>query len=99
MIAQHSEESAKLMDVLKQGSPLKIVRAIGVVLSGTMADGMRGAQIIHDVGGKTIVQDPSDAQFPDMPQHVIRRDHPALIEAADELGNWLSDEIGTLGKP
>jgi two-component system chemotaxis response regulator CheB len=71
-------------------------RAIAVVLSGTMSDGMRGAQIIYDMGGETIVQDPDDAQFPDMPENVIKRDHPTIIAKASALGDWLSSKIGTM---
>lgn len=69
--------------------------AIAVVLSGTMSDGMRGAQIIYDMGGETIVQDPRDAAFPDMPEAVISRDHPTVIATAQELGTWLGEKIGT----
>ena len=63
---------------------------IGVVLSGTMKDGMRGAQVIYDMGGTTIVQDPVEAQHASMPQSVITADHPRKILEAAELGRWLA---------
>ena len=69
-------------------------RSIAVVLSGTLKDGMRGAQIIYDVGGRTIVQDPDDAKFEDMPKSVIRNDHPEKISTAAELGAWIGRTAG-----
>ncbi|MEM7488438.1 MAG: chemotaxis protein CheB [Pseudomonadota bacterium] len=63
---------------------------IAVVLSGTMNDGMRGAQVIHDLGGVTIVQDPDDADRAGMPQAVIAADHPKAVLPAGDLGRWLA---------
>ena len=65
--------------------------AVAVVLSGLMNDGMRGAQVIYDMGGTTIVQDPKDAEFAEMPKNVIRADHPRKVLAAEDLGHWLKD--------
>jgi len=70
-------------------------RAIAVVLSGLLNDGMRGAQVIYDMGGRTIVQDPDDAAYSSMPKSVIRSDHPDAIRTASELGEWLVAQIGT----
>lgn len=70
-------------------------RSIAVVLSGTMSDGLRGAQIIYDMGGDTIVQDPDDAHFPDMPENVILHNHPSVVASASDLGVWLEKKIGT----
>ena len=64
--------------------------AVAVVLSGTMDDGMRGAQVIYDLGGVTIVQDPDDAERAEMPQNVIAADHPREILPAPALGRWLA---------
>ena len=68
--------------------------AIAVVLSGLMNDGMRGAQVIYDMGGITIVQDPRDADYAEMPQNVIRADHPSQVLSAKDLGVWLREAIG-----
>lgn len=44
------------------------VRAIGVVLSGTLSDGAQGAWNIARNGGRLLVQDYVSSQSPDMPR-------------------------------
>jgi two-component system chemotaxis response regulator CheB len=47
-------------------------RVIGVVLSGSLADGTAGLRAIKRCGGLTIVQDPRDATVPNMPQSALQ---------------------------
>ncbi|HEV2654162.1 MAG TPA: chemotaxis protein CheB, partial [Ktedonobacteraceae bacterium] len=49
----------------------RAVGAIGVILSGTAADGTLGLQAIKAEGGMTFAQDPTSAQFDGMPQSAI----------------------------
>jgi two-component system chemotaxis response regulator CheB len=66
-------------------------RAIGVVLTGTLGDGASGLWAIDQTGGMTVVQDPEDAAFPEMPQTALKgmepdhvaqlRDMPGLLHA------------------
>ena len=42
-------------------------RVIGIILTGLLKDGTNGLKAVHDAGGLTIVQDPTDAEYPDMP--------------------------------
>jgi two-component system, chemotaxis family, protein-glutamate methylesterase/glutaminase len=42
-------------------------KAIGVILSGTMHDGVAGLLAIRNAGGTTIAQEPEEAQSPEMP--------------------------------
>ncbi len=64
-------------------------RSVGVVLTGTLGDGAAGLWGLKRCGGLTVVQDPNDAAFPEMPlnaldksepDHVVRlADMPALL--------------------
>ena len=47
-------------------------RVIGVVLSGLLNDGTAGLAAIKKCGGITVVQNPRDAAYPDMPQAALR---------------------------
>jgi two-component system CheB/CheR fusion protein len=64
-------------------------QAIGVMLSGTNADGAAGLKVIKGEGGIAIVQEPGSAQFEEMPRSGIAADHVDLIvppaEIAEEL--------------
>jgi two-component system, chemotaxis family, protein-glutamate methylesterase/glutaminase len=51
-------------------------RAIGAVLTGTLVDGASGLWAIDQTGGTTLVQDPADAAFPEMPQSALKRVEP-----------------------
>jgi two-component system chemotaxis response regulator CheB len=42
-------------------------RSIGVILSGTMHDGVAGLLAIRNAGGTTFAQEPDEAQSPEMP--------------------------------
>jgi two-component system CheB/CheR fusion protein len=65
-------------------------RAIGVVLSGTASDGTEGLRAIQRGGGLTFVQDPSTAQFDQMPRSAIAAGVAEVVlppaQIADELG-------------
>jgi two-component system chemotaxis response regulator CheB len=54
-------------------------QAIGLVLSGMRSDGAKGLAEIHQRGGRALVQDPEQADFPPMPEAAIRADQPDLI--------------------
>ena len=46
-------------------------RVIGIVLSGLLDDGTSGLWTIQRMGGISIIQDPHDAEFPNMPRSVL----------------------------
>ena len=47
-------------------------RVIGVILTGLLKDGTAGLKAVHDAGGITIVQDPDEAEYPDMPASAMK---------------------------
>jgi len=65
-------------------------RVVGVVLSGMLNDGTAGLRAIKRCGGVTVVQDPSNATYSDMPDDALRHiavDHTAK---AHEIGALLA---------
>lgn len=51
-------------------------RAVGAVLTGTLGDGASGLHTLHEYGGLTVVQDPSDAAFSAMPTAALTKFKP-----------------------
>lgn len=64
-------------------------QAIGVVLSGTGADGTEGLKAIKAEGGLTFVQDPETAQYPGMPQSAIAAEAAYFIMPPEKIGKEL----------
>jgi two-component system, chemotaxis family, protein-glutamate methylesterase/glutaminase len=63
-------------------------RTIGVILTGTLGDGASGLRAVSQAGGITVVQDPRDAAFPEMPRSALERlapDHVAHLAAIPRL--------------
>src|SRR5262245_33326296 len=59
-------------------------RAVGVVLTGTLGDGASGLKAIQQCGGISVVQDPDDAAFPEMPRTALNRSMPDhIVRLAD----------------
>ncbi len=76
---------------------------IGVILSGALDDGTSGLGAIKRCGGMTVVQDPDDAQVPDMPKSAIENvdvDHVVpLAEMGSLLVRLTSDPPGPPATP
>jgi two-component system chemotaxis response regulator CheB len=59
-------------------------RAVGVLLTGTLGDGAAGLAALGRGNAITVVQDPADAAFPEMPQTALNRASPDhLVRLAD----------------
>jgi two-component system, chemotaxis family, protein-glutamate methylesterase/glutaminase len=65
-------------------------RVVGVVLSGLLDDGTAGLIAIKACGGVSVVQDPKDATWPDMPLSALRGDSPDHCVRLDEMAALLS---------
>jgi two-component system chemotaxis response regulator CheB len=46
-------------------------RVIGVILTGLLRDGTEGLLAVHEAGGLTMVQDPREAEYADMPTNAM----------------------------
>jgi two-component system, chemotaxis family, protein-glutamate methylesterase/glutaminase len=68
-------------------------KAIGIVLSGTNADGSEGAKAISAAGGLVMTQDPHTAIHPQMPLEVIRRDNPKLVAPIEVITNAIIEKV------
>jgi two-component system chemotaxis response regulator CheB len=70
-------------------------RVVGVVLSGTLDDGSVGLWAIKTCGGVTVVQDPQEAAYPEMPANAMRHvevDHCLPIAEIASLLTRLASE-------
>ncbi|HEY3935765.1 MAG TPA: chemotaxis protein CheB [Gemmatimonadales bacterium] len=64
-------------------------RAIGVVLSGALDDGTSGLWTIERFGGVTVVQQPNEARFEEMPRSALEYVHVNYVLPSTEIGTLL----------
>jgi len=69
-------------------------RVTGIILTGYLDDGTAGLIAIQRCGGTCIVQDPNDAQYPDMPKNALNQLKADYCVPIAEMGafwlNWWS---------
>lgn len=73
-------------------------RAVGVLLSGVLDDGVLGLAAIRSRGGVTVCQEPEDALFPAMPRNALRAgvvDHTVTAAGVGVLLGELTVGDGT----
>ena len=66
-------------------------QTIGIILSGLLDDGTSGMAAIQRCGGICIVQEPHDAEFDDMPNHVMNNITVDYCVPVAEMGYVLDD--------
>jgi two-component system chemotaxis response regulator CheB len=74
-------------------------RVVGIVLSGSLDDGAAGLWWVKKHGGIGVVQDPSDARFPDMPRAVLEHVDVDYVLPASEIGPLLAELTGGSATP
>lgn len=67
--------------------------AIGVILSGLLDDGTSGMWAIKRSGGTCMVQDPNQAEYPDMPLSVINNMEVDHVATLDEIGPLIANIV------
>jgi two-component system chemotaxis response regulator CheB len=68
-------------------------RVVGVVLTGALDDGTTGLWWIKRFGGVTIVQDPDEAAFPDMPRNALAHVDIDYVIRVSGMGAFLSELV------
>lgn len=76
-------------DLFRSASADLSQKTIGILLTGLLSDGSEGLKAIKNMGGVTIVQDPNDADFPDMPSSAIRTKIVDYITPVEDMGTLL----------
>jgi two-component system, chemotaxis family, protein-glutamate methylesterase/glutaminase len=66
-------------------------RVIGIILTGFLNDGTAGMMAVKQSGGVCIVQDPNEAEFPDMPLSVLNNLEADYSISLACMGEILSD--------
>jgi two-component system chemotaxis response regulator CheB len=66
-------------------------RSVGVVLTGTLGDGASGLWTVHQAGGITVVQDPNDAAFAEMPLTALNRAKPDHVVTLNDMPALLTN--------
>ena len=78
------------IDVLFESAALSFeARAIVVALTGSNEDGVQGARRVSAAGGLVLVQDPAEAEAPELPRAVLGGVPTARALSLDKLGSLL----------
>lgn len=90
MILGHGPEENRWrpsIDVLFRSAAAAFsTRVIGVVLTGSLDDGTTGMLAIKRSGGTCIVQDPNEAEYPDMPLSVLNNMEVDYCTSLSQMG-------------
>jgi two-component system CheB/CheR fusion protein len=68
-------------------------RATAVILSGTGADGARGARALHDAGGCVVAQSLDSARFDGMPRAAAETGIVDLVLAPEDIGPAIAERL------
>jgi two-component system chemotaxis response regulator CheB len=86
----HENRSRPAIDPLFRSAAVAFgTGTIGILLTGYLDDGTAGMKVIQRCGGISIVQDPSDARYPDMPQNAINQIAVDFSVPISEMGGLL----------
>jgi two-component system chemotaxis response regulator CheB len=86
----HENKSRPAIDPLFRSAAVAFGNGlIGILLTGYLDDGTAGLMAIKRCGGICIVQDPADADYPDMPQNAINQIDVDYCLPLSEIGGLL----------
>jgi two-component system chemotaxis response regulator CheB len=75
--------------LMRSAAALRGPRTIGVLLTGMLDDGVAGLAALRDAGGYTIVQDPAEAVYSDLPRRALQAMDPDRVLHIDAIGGVL----------
>lgn len=83
--------SRPAIDVTFQSAALAYEKGlVGLLLSGSNADGVNGLITINKYNGTSLVQDPSSAQVSYMPDQAILKANVSAILKIEEMANYIN---------
>lgn len=68
-------------------------RVIAILMSGNLSDGVAGMIAVKAAGGLTLAQDPSEAEWPQMPRNALLYDHVDLVFQVEILPRLLRELV------
>lgn len=68
-------------------------RTIGILMTGYLYDGANGLEAIKELGGVTIVQDPAEAEYDQMPLNAIKNAEIDYIVPVDKMASLLKELV------
>ena len=70
-------------------------QTIGIILTGMLDDGTAGMSAIKRCGGTSIVQDPNEAEYPDMPLSVMKETEVDYCVPLAQMGSVIANIFAT----
>jgi len=71
--------------LLRTAAASRGARVVAIQLTGLLADGVAGLDIVRRCGGLVVVQDPEDAEFDAMPRNAIAAMAPDHVVTLDDM--------------
>ena len=72
---------------------------IAILLTGYLDDGTAGMKVVKQCGGICIIQDPNDAQYPDMPRNALKSVDADYTLPLAEMGGLLYKILSSRSPP
>lgn len=92
----HENRSRPAIDPLFRSAAVSFgTGAIAILLTGYLNDGTSGMEAIKRCGGICIVQDPEDAEYPDMPKNALSQVKVDYCLSLSQMGSLISELLLT----
>jgi two-component system chemotaxis response regulator CheB len=87
--AQENRSRPAIDPLFRSAAVVFAEKVIGILLTGYLDDGTAGMIAIKRCGGTCIIQDPADAEYPDMPQNALNQIKADYCLPLSEIGGLL----------